>query len=93
MTRSVLLDRINIPEQIFTGIRGESLPEKEAIRYSTEIKKTARSGDNLPVFDLIILGLGDDGHTASIFPRNRELLFSGKDLRSCHPPCKPARKG
>jgi 6-phosphogluconolactonase len=78
MTRSVLLDRINIPETNIHRIRGESLPEKEAVRYSAEIKKTARSGDDLPVFDLVILGLGDDGHTASIFPRNRELLFSEK---------------
>jgi 6-phosphogluconolactonase len=78
MTKSVLLDRINIPKSNVHRIKGESAPEKEALRYSGEIKKIARSGNDLPVFDLVILGLGDDGHTASIFQKNRELLFSEK---------------
>ena len=34
--------------------------------------------DGLPLFDLIILGLGEDGHTASIFPGNLELINSDK---------------
>jgi 6-phosphogluconolactonase len=78
MTRSAFLDKINIPASNIHRIKGESIPEQEAVRYSREIKKITRSGNNLPVFDLIILGLGNDGHTASIFPKNRELLFSDK---------------
>lgn len=78
MTKKVLLDKIKIPRSNIHRIKGEFIPEKEAVRYSGEIKKITRAGNNLPIFDLIILGLGDDGHTASIFPQNRELLFSDK---------------
>lgn len=78
MTRLALLDKIKIPRSNIHRVKGESIPEKEAERYSGEIKKIVRSVKNMPVFDLIILGLGDDGHTASIFPQNGELIFSEK---------------
>lgn len=78
MTSSLLLNKIIIPENNIHRIRGENDPEKEALRYSEEIMNNTRSIDELPMFDLIILGLGDDGHTASIFPENIELLDSGR---------------
>ena len=76
MTKLNLFDKIKIPHSNIHRIRGESDPEKEAKRYSAEITKITRKVNNLPLFDLIILGLGEDGHTASIFPHNRELLVS-----------------
>jgi 6-phosphogluconolactonase len=46
----------------------------EAARYSCEISAILPSRDGLPVFDLVLLGLGKDGHTASIFPGHIRLL-------------------
>lgn len=57
-------------------IEGENNPVSEAIRYSEEIKKWVETENRWPRFDLIMLGLGDDGHTASIFPNQMELLIS-----------------
>jgi 6-phosphogluconolactonase len=73
-----LLAKIDIPENNVHRIRGEEDPVNEAIRYSQEISSSTRIREGLPVFDLIMLGLGEDGHTASIFPQNIELINSDK---------------
>ena len=78
MSCRYLLDKIDIPDTNIHRIRGEEDPETEAARYSEEIIRYTRSLNNLPVFDHIILGMGEDGHTASIFPGNQELLYSEK---------------
>jgi 6-phosphogluconolactonase len=86
MAKRALLDRIKIPSSNIHRIIGENNPEKEAVRYSKEIASFIRNKDGLPVFDLIILGLGEDGHTASIFPGNQELITSEKICRvAIHP--------
>lgn len=74
MTVDYLLSNILIPEENIHRIKGESKPEEEAIRYSKDLEETLNSRGKDPVFDLIILGLGDDGHTASIFPDQLELF-------------------
>jgi 6-phosphogluconolactonase len=78
MARKNLLDKIDIPSSNIHWINGEGDPEKEAVRYSQEILSITRVRDGLPVFDQIILGLGEDGHTASIFPGNIQLFNSHK---------------
>jgi 6-phosphogluconolactonase len=78
MTKTVLLDRISIPSKNIHRIMGENDPASEAIRYSKEISDFTVKTGGLPAFDLIILGVGEDGHTASIFPGNKNLLFSDK---------------
>ncbi len=74
MTKESLFSRINVPDENIHRIKGESNPEEEAIRYAKEIEENLNSREGNPVFDLVILGLGDDGHTASIFPDQMELL-------------------
>jgi 6-phosphogluconolactonase len=57
-------------------IKGEAEPVEEAKRYSFEILSQVPTHNNWPEFDLIMLGLGDDGHTASIFPNQMQFLES-----------------
>lgn len=74
MTKERLLDKVPIPEQNVHRVLGEADPKKEAARYGSELTAHIPVQNGLPVFDLIILGMGGDGHTASIFPHQMELL-------------------
>ncbi len=78
MTVEHLLSRIDIPEENIHRIRGENDPRQEAKHYSEVLKENLQMIDGLPQFDLIILGMGDDGHTASIFPNEIGLWNAGQ---------------
>ena len=69
MTKKALLDHIDIPHTNIHRIHGEENPFIEVTNYIREIEKTVPFGKTLmPRFDWVFLGLGNDGHTASIFP-------------------------
>jgi 6-phosphogluconolactonase len=76
--KRLFLDQIDIPKENIHPVFGDRDSVSEAERYSDEIKSIVPLLNDLPNFDLIILGIGEDGHTASIFPNQMHMMKSDK---------------
>jgi 6-phosphogluconolactonase len=76
MARINLMDPLGITEGNIHRVRGEDDPEQALEHYTRVLHSQVRQHDNLPSFDLILLGMGDDGHTASLFPDDESALAS-----------------
>jgi 6-phosphogluconolactonase len=83
LVRETLLAGADIPEEQVHRISGERPPAEAAAAYEDELRRLVPAGDaGLPALDLAFLGLGRDGHTASLFPDDRAL---GRDDALCFP--------
>lgn len=86
MAFRAFLMKVELPAENIHRIMGENDIDQEVARYSTEVEKYTKKENELPVFDIILLGLGNDGHTASIFPGNERLFRTRKICaRAVHP--------
>ena len=70
MAREALLDKIPIPTENVHRIRGELSPDQAAVAYHEKLEAVLGANGR---FDLILLGMGADGHTASLFPGTAAL--------------------
>ena len=78
MTFNSLLKEVSIPEVNIFRMRGEGDAYLEIDRYQDLLNSELPISNGFPQFDIVLLGMGDDGHTASIFPNDMSLLNSTK---------------
>ena len=77
MAKEALFDQAPIPTENILRVRGEADPSVAAQEYEDELRKRA-AGQNFYRHDLLLLGMGEDGHTASLFPGTDALNENSK---------------
>jgi 6-phosphogluconolactonase len=90
--KRILFDNISISSDNIHPVLGDREASSELQRYCHVLQTNLPSNNNRPIFDIMILGMGDDGHTASLFPDRMDLLRSNELVATVfHPLIKQRR--
>lgn len=74
MAKAAWLDQVPIPtEQVFVTPTGSNNPQTDADAYEKTLRQAFGDIEGVPQLDIVLLGMGDDGHTASLFPHTEAL--------------------
>lgn len=92
--REAFLDHLPVaPERVHPMAAADAVatPEEAAALYREELAKAA-GGEGVPAFDLLLLGIGEDGHVASLFPGNPALEAEGSAVGVRNSPKPPPER-
>ncbi|WP_047047196.1 6-phosphogluconolactonase [Vibrio mexicanus] len=82
---ALLFSKVNLPAENIHRILGENEPKAEAERFAKEMADVIPTENGTPVFDWILLGVGADGHTASLFPGQTNYQDENLSVLASHP--------
>lgn len=89
--KRILFDHVDIPSENLHPIQGDLTPEQSTLNFVQALKKYLPRSQQLPQFDWILLGMGDDGHTASLFVNDEAVESTHWAAYVYHPKTKQPR--